>query len=121
MSRIPYAAEQLLTQVAAHRPEAEVTNGEPDGIGVIRSFSFDKATSRWLWPLMKDDLDARLARGELVRGVLTLTFQSRSALADDRKPFDLPAPKTLPTAKPEEQPENGEPEVVLGDEPDAEQ
>lgn len=94
MSRLPYAARQLITQVeqlpelAGH--EVKVQQGNPDGLGVVRTIHFDPATSRVLWPMMRDDLDPRVASAISNRGGLTLTFHPNSVVADDASPFELP-------------------------------
>lgn len=91
--RLTYAAEQLISQVRESRPDAEVTEGEPDGFGVVREITFDKATSKWLWPLLEPNVDGRIAEAHYeARKGLRLVFQSRSQVADDRTPFELPAP-----------------------------
>lgn len=124
MSRLPYAAKQLISQVAAHNQEAEVTEGAPDGFGVVRTVSFDKKTSRWLWPLLKNQLDPRLANAQNKRGQVTLTFQSSSPLADDRSTWPQLPPAGLPTAlehgQGAEQETEQETEQEQEDEPDAE-
>lgn len=90
--RIPYAAEQLRTQVLALKPRAKVeTFGEPDGLRVVRSLVFNKATSNWLRPIMEviDPTDPRIVDlADDDQGRLVVTF-SHLPLADHRDPFPL--------------------------------
>jgi hypothetical protein len=109
MPRLTYAAKQLIKQVTAARDEVEVTNGDPDGLGVIREIKFDKSTSRWLWSKMKDRLDPRIASGQNKGGVLTLVFRT-GPTADDKTPFDLGVTQTV-TVEPDEKPEDEPAEV----------
>lgn len=52
--RIPYAARTLQSQVQERRNKAEIEPfGEEDGLGVVRTLRFDKATSKWLAPLLE--------------------------------------------------------------------
>jgi hypothetical protein len=55
------AAEQLVEQVKAVWPESEATYGdEPDGLGFIRTVSFDTKTSKELNDVLKAIEDERI-------------------------------------------------------------
>lgn len=93
MTRLPYAAQALIAQVEAERGEVKVREGEPDGFDVVRSISFDKPTSKWLRPrISHSGMDERLTSAVEERGILTLTFQSTSVLADRDDDFNLEIP-----------------------------
>jgi hypothetical protein len=60
MSRIVPAAYQLMAEVEEQKPKFKVTYGKPDGIDVIREFTFDAATSKWLVPILGILKDTRI-------------------------------------------------------------
>jgi len=95
MSRVALAMKTLLDQVEKlpdlKGAEVEPEFGEPDGFGVVREVKFNRAVTKVLWPLLEPNLDGRIASAVVSHGVLTLTFQSTSPLADDPAPFELPA------------------------------
>lgn len=86
--RLVPAAEQLLAQLDGRR--YRVRRGEADGIGRIRTLTFDPHTSRWLSPVLDAIGDERIksitpaAKG---RGcVIEFVADSR---ADFRTPYPL--------------------------------
>lgn len=88
MSRLTYAAQQLVSQL----PDAEVTLGEPDGLDVVREITVDRSTGKWLAPLLVELQDRRIVSSEMGnRGGLKIVFHSESRVADDRSPFPLEA------------------------------
>jgi len=93
MSRIPYAAQQLIDQVAALKPGAEVTqSGDPDGLDVVREITFDGKTGDWLYPLLtaagNGMVDERFAVLLHDSKGLQITFQA-GTVADNADPFLL--------------------------------
>lgn len=91
--RLPYAAKTLIKQVQATRKTAKAEpSGDPDGLGVVRSITFDKTSSKWLAPrLLNSDgyIDERIVDADMDAGRLTVTFSDRSAIADQRGAFVL--------------------------------
>jgi hypothetical protein len=92
MARLPYAAKQLIKQASEAKPATKAKPvDEPDGLGVHRTVSFNKATSTWLKPLLEEIDDPRIASLEVDKGgLLEVTFVTTIA-ADDRTPFPLEA------------------------------
>lgn len=89
MTRLTWAGKTLIQQVGDVRPDATTETGEPDGLGVIREITFDRATGKWLKPFV--DTDPRITSAVLGRtGGLVLTFQP-GPIADQRDPFPIPA------------------------------
>ena len=90
MPRLIPAAQQLLDQVGESRTSMKkVTLGDPDGLGRVRSITFDAATSRWLSPILSaigDDRIKDLTHASKSR--LTVTFVS-DYRADFKTPFPL--------------------------------
>lgn len=98
MSRLPYAAKQLIEQVQAARPSAKAEpHGEVDGLRVHRTIKFDKRTSKWLAPILDQfaDIDERIEEYDVTSaGYLHITFVS-TRIADDRSPYPLKAAETV--------------------------
>lgn len=90
MSRLAPAAQQLLDQVGEARTSMKkVTLGDPDGLGRIRSITFDAATSRWLVPILNAIGDHRIREVEWAgKGRATVTFVS-DYRADFKTEFPL--------------------------------
>lgn len=89
MSRITHAAKQLLNEVGAQRKTAKHTReGDADGLGVVRTIKFDKATSKWLYPILEASADDRIESLDLSKDQLSVTFVS-GPKADKRDPFRL--------------------------------
>lgn len=98
MPRIPYAAQRLIDDAKAHKPKAKVDAaraGDPDGFGVFRTIAFNKATSKWLAPLLEVLNDPRIVQSVVNDdGLLEVTFSPRIN-ADDRSPFPLREAETV--------------------------
>lgn len=91
MPRIPHAAKTLIRQAVERKPQTKATReGEPDGLGVHRTISFNKATSKWLEPLLAELDDPRITGYEVEGGILSVTF-STGIDADDASEFPLDA------------------------------
>lgn len=89
MSRLPYAAKQLITQVTSFHPKAKATPvGLPDGLGVYRAIKFDKRTSKVLHPVMDHLDDRRIVGSHMEDGYLTVTFVA-TRHADIKTPYPL--------------------------------
>lgn len=90
--RLPYAARTLIEQAQAEKPSTKVEFvGDPDGYGVIRTIKFNKATSKWLAPLLDEIGDERIESSELTEaGYLHVTFVGTPA-ADQSADFPLDA------------------------------
>lgn len=87
--RIPHAATQLIEQVTAERKSAKYEReGEPDGLEVIRTISFDKGTSTWLKPILEAVEDERIQEMHLLKDRLHVTFTAGPE-ADSREEFPL--------------------------------
>lgn len=88
--RIPHSAHTLIEQVRAEKKNAKAKPlGEPDGFGVVRTIAFDKATSKWLAPLLEGTDDRRIVSSEVNEdGVLEVSFSARTD-ADQRHSFFL--------------------------------
>lgn len=86
------AAQQLVDQVKALKPEAEATvDEEQDGLGFNRSVTFDEKTSKWLDPILDVIRDERIAsRGFSRASRLTVTFVADTR-ADFAAPFEIDA------------------------------
>lgn len=95
MPRLPYAAVTLIEQVKQHKKRAKAEpTGEVDGLGVWRTIAFDKATSKWLAPLLDEIDDPRIEGHEVEDGVLTVTLSPRID-ADTRDEFPLADAETV--------------------------
>lgn len=102
--RLPYAAEVLIDQVQEQKPKATYEEGDPDGFDVVRTVKFDKATSKWLAPLLEVVEDWRIEEVNLTdAGYLHVTFIGGTD-ADARDPFPLDAAEQIVKA---EQPQSG--------------
>ena len=89
MSRIVPAGYQLMSEVEMDHPKMKVTYGKPDGLGVIREFTFDAATSKWLVPILDVLHDPRIKSVEIHgRSRATVRFVA-SHWADHKEPFLL--------------------------------
>lgn len=89
MARIPLAAKQLVRQATDAKPQTKAERaGEPDGFGTYRSVSFNKATSKWLEPLLTVLSDDRIESTESEDGILTVHFVPGRP-SELSHPFDL--------------------------------
>lgn len=89
MARLPHAAKVLNAQVVERKKQAKmVAASEPDGLGVVRTVSFNKATAKWLHPLLEVMGDPRIETTEVTADGLAVTFVA-SRLADDKGPFNF--------------------------------
>ena len=92
MPRLPYAARRLVEDIHLLRPKAKVEMtpvGDADGLDVYRTFVFNKATVKWLAPIIEGVDDRRIVgSGVNDKGLLEVIFSHRS-IADDRSPFRL--------------------------------
>lgn len=92
MPRLPHGAVTFTEQVQALRKSAKFERGEPDGLGVVRSLTFDKATSKWLEPILDHlDDDRIVGYGTGSKGLLTVLFSEKSNVADQRDDYPLEA------------------------------
>lgn len=90
MSRYPWAAETLLTEVQGLYKSAKMEpTDEADGLDVHRTFTFSKATTKYLTPHI-DALseDSRIASVETTEKGVVVVFSHRTN-ADLRHPFGL--------------------------------
>lgn len=96
MARLTYGAKTLISQVEHHKPRSKASEvGDPDGLGVVRTIKFDKATSKWLAPLLDEIEDPRIETMHVTEaGHLHVTFVS-TPKADSRLPFPLDAASFL--------------------------
>lgn len=94
--RLPYAAHQLIEQVQDRRKKAKAEYvSDPDGLGVVRTIKFDKATSKWLAPILEALDDDRIREAEVTEaGYLHVTFVP-TPNADDRRAFPLDEAEAL--------------------------
>jgi hypothetical protein len=89
MARLVPAATQLLLQLSQDERKYKVSQGEPDGLGRIRSLTFDAHTSRWLAPILDAISDPRIKTiNTNGRGRATVTFVS-DYRADFRSHFPI--------------------------------
>ncbi len=89
MPRIVPAAYQLMSEVEEQKPKFKVTYGEPDGLGVIRSVTFDATTSKWLVPILDVLRDTRIKSVKVNgRNRATVRFVP-THWADHKEPFLL--------------------------------
>jgi hypothetical protein len=89
--RLPHAAQQLKKQILDLKPRAKVEpHGDPDGLGVRRSLIVrDKATAKWLLPILHVIEDPRIALlEEMSSGHVVIHFVT-TRIADERTPFQL--------------------------------
>lgn len=95
MTRQTRAGKQLTRQVQESKAQTKVdVVGEADGLGVFRTISFNKATSKWLEPLLVEIDDKRIESLETVDGLLHVTFVPTTK-ADDAAPFPLADAETV--------------------------
>lgn len=91
MSTIAPALRTLLTQVAQVFPGGSYALGEPDGIGFIRSVTFDPKTSKRLSPILSIINDERIGdiavSGSKSKPTVRVTF-----VPDTRADFATPFP-----------------------------
>lgn len=92
MSRIPHAARTLIQQVTEAKPKATAEpHGDPDGLDVQRTIRFNKATSKWLAPILEHMGDPRIEEVEMTdAGYLHVTFVP-TVDADGTQQFPLSA------------------------------
>lgn len=89
MPRLPYGAATFIEQVNELRKSAKHERGEPDGLGVIRSITFDKATSKWLGDALDYIDDERIVDVTTAKDQTTVHFSTESAVADQRERYPL--------------------------------
>ena len=91
MTYIVPAVQALQEEVASLRPKGKVTpSGEPDGLGYIRSLTFDSATGKWITPLLDLLNDERIESVEEVGNKVVVTFVA-DPRADHADQFGLAA------------------------------
>ena len=93
--RLPYGAETFIGQVQALRKSAKFEQGDPDGFDVVRSITFDKATSKWLEPILDQLDDDRIVDYSTNKEQLTVEFSEESFIADQRDPYPLEAAEEI--------------------------
>jgi hypothetical protein len=91
MPRLPYGARTFTEQVKALRKSAKYEAGEPDGLDVSRTITFDKATSKWLEPILDHLEDDRIVGSHWHKDQLTVEFSTQSSVADQKNPYPLEA------------------------------
>lgn len=95
MTRNPYAAAALLAEVQEQHAKASMEPvGDPDGLGVYRTFKFDKTSSKTLLSILPLLDDPRIESFEDKTGVAVVTFTHRT-VADDRRRFALAEARTV--------------------------
>lgn len=96
MAYVVPAAEQLGKQVKELRPDATVTYGtDVDGIGYVRTVSFDAATTKWLSAILDVINDERISA--YGKGGVTFVEDTR---ADFATPFPLAEVDSVLNEKP---------------------
>lgn len=99
MARNPYAAEEFISQVEEDYPKAKIErHGDPDGLGVHRSFVLDKNTSKALGKALALLDDERIESVTEEDGRVVVTFSPRT-VADQRGRFALAEAKTVADAE----------------------
>lgn len=101
MPRIPYAMKTLIDEVTAARKSAKYEVGDADGVGVYRSITFDKATTKWLghtFDYVEDD-GRIIGYGAGSKDTLTVLFSERSTEADRRDPFLIADAQTVASSE----------------------
>lgn len=91
-NRLPYAAEQLRTQVLQKKPRVKIErHGPADGFGVVRSLVFSKGATKWLSPILEvlADADPRIEDYEILADDRVVVTFTHTIKADDRTPFPL--------------------------------
>lgn len=95
MTRNPYAAASLLAEVQEQHSKATAEPvGDPDGLGVHRTFKFDKTSSKTLVKVLPEIKDTRIASFEEKEGHVLVTFSS-GTVADRRGRFALAEARTV--------------------------
>ena len=95
MTRIPHAAKVLTAQVEATKKNAKWEPiGQPDGFDVYRSIRFDKVTSKWLAPLLRELADNRIYYAGINKGQLIVQFV-HTTLADTKDTYNLADAETV--------------------------
>jgi hypothetical protein len=89
MPRLPHGAETFIEQVKELRKSAKYEQGDPDGFDVVRSITFDKATSQWLGDALDYIDDDRIEDVTTSKDQTTVHFATESAVADQRDPYPL--------------------------------
>lgn len=94
MSRLPYAATQLIDQVHAHEKrdatatQSGVATGFPDGLDVQRAIYFDKVTAKWLEPALRACADPRISGMHKDKAGLVVVFVPDTR-SDYAHPFEI--------------------------------
>lgn len=86
MARMPYAAKVFTDQVKGLRKSAKFEVGDEDGLGVYRTVTFDKATTRWLGHALDYIEDDRIVGYSVTKDQMTVLFSHRH-IADSKEPF----------------------------------
>lgn len=95
MSRNPYAANDFLAELREQFAKATAEPvGDPDGLGVYRTFKFDKTSSKTLSRVLEEIVDERIDSFEESEGHVYVTFTSRT-VADRRGRFALAEARTV--------------------------
>jgi hypothetical protein len=90
-TRLVPAAQELVNQVTESGRKFKVVRGEPDGLGRIRSVTFDARTSRWLGPILVAISDSRIrSMSTNGKGQTTVLFVA-DYRADFKDPFPIDA------------------------------
>lgn len=98
MSRLPYAAKQLIDEIAEHTGTAIwAPVAEADGLDVWRTVGFDVKTSKWLRPALEVCQDERIESMNET-GKLEVTFVADQR-ADTVAPFGVEAAHRVLTGK----------------------
>jgi hypothetical protein len=89
-TRLPRAASTLMSQVSARKPRTTVEpHGDPDGLGVVRSIIFNKATGTWLTPILEAIADPRIQSVETQDGGRVVVTFVHTIYADRTAEFPL--------------------------------
>lgn len=95
MTRNPYAADDFLSEVREQHAKASAEPvGDPDGLGVYRTFKFDKTSSKTLLKVLPEISDERIESFEEKTGHALITFTSHT-VADRRGRFALAEARTV--------------------------
>lgn len=95
MPRMPYAMKTLLDEITGERKSAKYEVGDEDGLGVYRSVTFDKPTTKWLGHTFDYVEDDRIIGYSVSKDQMTVLFSHKSSEADRKDGFLIPEAQTV--------------------------
>lgn len=99
MPRIPHAMKTLIDEVTAERKTAKYETGDEDGLGVFRSVTFDKPTTKWLGHAFDYVEDDRIIGYSVSKDQMTVLFSHRSSEADRKDGFLIADAQTVASSE----------------------